>query len=82
MLDILREEITEENKALDPFLPHILAVLNKAVVTVKACKADVRAELSKMEEKESIAPGKKHELQPRFHQTTKKGNKRKGQILR
>lgn len=78
LLKTLEEDIVELNTALYPYLPHILALLNKAVVTTRACKTEIVQIVPEMEVRDNIVRGKKHDLQPRFKQTTKrKGKKRK-----
>ena len=79
----LQTSVTHDNAAVFQYLPHINALLERALSVCRAAKdTDITGTLP-LERKENIAPGERKELQWRFQKTTKPpGRKKSGQIFR
>lgn len=69
-LDVLRKMVTKENTSVHPYLHHINALLNKAVLTVRAATSD-SMQVQQFAVQEKVHSRQKQETQPRFHATTK-----------
>ena len=80
LLSQLGARLTEQNPSIHPYLKSINALLLKAELTAESAMSD---EVAQYLVNEVVAPGKKNEVQLRFHATTKKpGRKRKGNVLK
>ena len=85
--DLIRQlqmQVTPQNAAVLPYIEHINALLQKAVVTCKAAKkTEPPSSQQVLLNKEFIAPGKNSDHQWRFKQTSKTpGRKRNGSTLK
>jgi hypothetical protein len=80
----LKEQVTQKNEAILPYLKHINALLQQAVTTCKAAlSTELPSHTQTLPVKESIVPGKNCEHQWRFKQTSKTpGRKKSGLVLR
>lgn len=80
LLSELGARLTEQNTSIHPYLKSINALLRRAELTAESAMHD---QVPQFLVNEVVAPGKKNEIQPRFHATTKKtGRKRKGNVLK
>lgn len=78
----LQTTVTPHNDTVLQYLPHINALLERAVSVCKAA-ATTNTTTQPLEKQETIHPGQTKELQWRFKQTAKSpGRKRSGLILR
>ena len=84
MMRELQEQVTLQNTAVLPYLKHINALLQQAVITCKAAqKTEPPSSKQVLPIKEAIPPGKNFDHQWRFKQTTKTpGRKKAGLVLR
>ena len=78
----LQTSITPDNTYMLQFLPHINALLERAVSVCRAAKNPDNP-IQVLVKKENIAPGENKELQWRLKKTTKTpGRKKRGLVLR
>ncbi len=81
----LQASITHENVPVLQYLPHINALLERAVTVCRVAEEETTTTsgIQALVKKEKIAPGENKELQWRFRQTTKPpGRKKCGLVLR
>lgn len=78
----LQSSVTYENAPVLDFLPHINALLERAVSVCKAAKITERNDGGQpLIKKEVIAPGEMKELQWRFKATAKPPGRKKGGLV-
>jgi hypothetical protein len=83
LLRELQTTVTHQNDTVLQYLPHINALLERAVSVCKAAETATNAPTQSLEKQETIHPGQTKELQWRFKQTAKcPGRKKSGLILR
>ena len=81
----LQTRIIHNNTAVLQFLPHINALLERAVSVCRAAEdpESTTSDTQPLVKKDNIAPGETKELQWRFRRTTKPpGRKKSGLVLR
>ena len=83
MLRNLQAKVTPQNDALMQYLPHINALLERAVTLCKAAETSTPVAIQTLKKQDNIPPGKTNDLQWRFKKTAKSpGRKRTGLVLR
>lgn len=80
----LQARVTHENTPVLQYLPHINALLERALSVCKAAEdSESSVDVQPLVTKENLAPGENKELQWRFKKTTKPpGRKKSGLVLR
>ena len=81
LLRELQFKVTLQSDAVLPYLPHINALLQRAVSVCIAAENTTNATTQLLEKQETIHPGQTKELQWRFKQTAKSPG-RSGLVLR
>lgn len=83
LLRELQMTVTHQNDSVLQYLPHINALLERAVSVCKAAETTTSAPTQPLEKQENIHPGQTKELQWHFKQTAKTpGRKKSGLVLR
>ncbi len=79
----LQTSVTHDNTPLLQYLPHINALLERAVAVCRGAMNVNSTSVLPLEKKENIAPGETKELQWRFQRTSKvPGRKKSGLVLK
>ena len=79
----LQTAVTHQNDTVLQYLPHINALLERAVSVCRAAETTTTTTTQPLEKQETIYPGQTKELQWHFKQTAKSpGRKRRGLVLR
>ena len=83
LLRELQTTVTPQNDTVLQYLPHINALLERAVSVCKAAATTTNATIQPLGKQKTIHPGQTKELQWCFKQTAKSpGRKRSGLVLR